>query len=519
MANEFAIKKLKSVGAIFTSDFKKSKMKKYEDVYRVPIAYVGLLEYTLNKDRGDFDKYYKGKITVDTPVGECVVYSNMFIQGREGGDSSRRSDYETAQQMYGRMVSDPNDVEAQTWYQNYLLREENMSDILSIKVNGGLSYEITTPKGVKGVYEKQSPSFPSVEDYLSWVESESQTAWGEVNIFVSDMQLELQEYNSMESALPSKIEIPTELGTLSLSIGHSYSGYSGEVSGSEDGILVTISVNFVPQDETGSMWRSDIENRSSTPLSYRVKTVGTIIDTNTQLNTGHDIRRDSWERIFDGQGALSMEDAKDIVVSNANEIITEWKDYVASARNYVTEGNGRGRQRTTRNTEDWDYNFGDTWDDVNYEEWQDKEYEERVQSDLRDIVDRDYSWAGPIYLTDGIKVMGDGTFRISGKVSRNVESYDPQELKEYVTDNREDYNKQALDAFVQSLTVSGYEVVSVDAQDITDVQGYGSNATQYPAIKFTIIVRPTLRKSDKMKKSIKASFDRMMKMLKSSKKN
>ena len=117
---------------------------------------------------------------------------------------------------------------------------------------------------------------------------------------------------------------------------------------------------------------------------YSVDVYGRITDGNTQVSEElRNPRRTSWVREFEDQGAVTLDGAKAIAEANIREVYQEFMDYVNSERNYVTQSNGRGYARTTINTNGWNYNFGDSWDDIDYLEWQESEHGYPYQASTR----------------------------------------------------------------------------------------------------------------------------------------
>ena len=487
----------------------KSKVKKYDSTYRVPLAYVGLLE--MNEDpresNGDFNKTYRGKMGFQTDVGQGTVRTSMYIRGDK---DAPYSDYDPkAEEMYNRFKTDPTDVEAETYYQNYKLREENAKDFLSISVSGFLTYEIETPKGKRTPYEAKSPSFRSVEDYLAWVESSSQDAWSDVTIAVNDLRGELAEFAQGEATLPSDIVIDTgtALGTVKLEIDsaiRSYDtdqyindpGYLAGKSMTEQNVTVEILCGILPIQNPDAQgfgrgggrtadWTSDVKNRTFVPSSYQVVCIGTIVDENTQISARrNNPKQETWVRDFGYQGALALDDAKQILVQNIQEVMQEWNEYVASERVYEEHGHGVGYARTTDQMSPWDYNFGDTLDDANYDEYQSRELLERIRRDINNVTG------------EGVRVeaKGDGTYAVTVDLGAG---YGVRSNADF---DDEQYLQQAIDAFQTTLQSNGYEVMSYSAQS-----SYGS--VRY----FEFIVKPVVAKAMKMKKSISKKFEMLKK--------
>ena len=516
MVSAYALKKLAKAGVISTTAFKKSKIKKFENTYTVPISYVGLLELTktgewngTTNDTHAESYDYSGTLSFNTAVGECLATVWMTVRiSREERYSrswafSGTSDED--REMERRAEADPNDIEAQTYMQNYGLREENQGDSFQkVTVSGSIRYSMIVLNENKSLYNNKSPELASVDDFLDWVESQSTVAWGDVTIAVEDLRAEVADYQSMEEMLPSLIHLDTAIGGVDLEVGrigaigeYGYTPKNG-IYKIDDGVKLTIEcgIAVIESDDERNGWYDrdyasarQINSRSFTPYSYQVYCSGEIIDENTQVS---DVLRnpeyDSWTRGFGYEGALELEDAKQTLVQNINELAEEFNAYVASNRNYVEQRNGVGHARTTVNTEDWTYNFGDTEEDIAYDRYQSREYEDRIEREIREIVNMDYSmYSGPLSLSyDGIVNNKDGTFTLNGYVQKTVGSYTDSALREDVENNYDDYKNRVIDAFKTNLTMNGYEIISFD------FNGTG----------FTAVIRPTVAKSKKMKKSI-----------------
>ena len=517
MANAFALKKLEKAGAISTSGLKKSKIKKYESEYHVPIAYVGLLTLVDQKSSWNNMMNFEGTLPFKTAIGDGEVEGWMQIE-TDKDNPTRSYDYSDEDFEMRQRAKDPNDIEAQTWMDNFKLREENTADFQQVTVKGGLRYTIVTSKGEEEVFKASRGRFASVEECLEYLEQIGQEGWGEVNIKVSDLSLELNAYNAMEDVLPSKIDIPTTLGTLELK--DDWGEYEGTLSNvNDENIGVEIKVHIRPiknvdADRYNDLYISgeEMRNRTVKPESYEISVVGTISDknTNVSVNIGSQ-RNDQWQRYFGREGALSLEDAKSIVLQNCEEIITEYNEFSASARNYEQVSHGRGYQRTTVNTEPWDYNFGDRADDIEYLEWQDREYEDRVFGDIHNIIDMDYNHDGPVGMKGSIANNSDGTFTFTIEVGRDVEYNRNEALVEDVTSNGQDYNRRVLDSVLSNLRMNGYEIVSTDiAESVHTLY----NNRSWPILIVKITVKPTVRKSKMIKTAIKRTFNNFKKAFK-----
>lgn len=517
MASAFALKKLEKAGVISTSGLKKYKIKKYENTYFVPIAYVGLLSL----EKYDNETYgggrYRGDIDFDTAIGKATVDVYMHIHvDRERAGSGWWD--ETTSEMYNRS-SNPDDIEAQTYMQNYKLREENSRNIQHVTVDGYVTFSVKTDIGTKEAYRASAPDFASVEEFLDWAEGKASEGYGELTILVRDMAETVAEYNRMGEYLPDAIDIDTPIGAIHMK--EYYGDYSGDISTvNAENIKLDFSARISPRHNTDEEYDafliSEIRNRSTVPESYEVYCKGTISDYNTNVNQNIGTNdKDKWVRRFGGegdyghQGALTLEDAKAIVIANAQECYDEFQAFSESNRNYIEQRNGRGHQRTTVNTEPWDYNFGDTWDDMYYDEFQNKELSDRIEDDVKNILEEDASWIR-------VRGNGDGTYHLEGSIdklyfAKLFSTSSPSEIKTYILDNPQEYIDQIKDAIITMLRSNGYDVSDVELSVSSD-----KAIEDYPTVYFNMNVRPTVAKSDKMKKSIRKTF---MNIVKSFKKN
>lgn len=501
---------------------KKSQIKKFEKTYTIPVAYIGLVdiekydEYHGTSNDTHEERYsYRGGMDFKTSVGtgHVGVYMDVRIS-RDYRNYRMESKYF---EMRERFDLNPSDVEAETYLQNAELRNENMGDgaYQSVTVSGGLRYELNTEKGHRDIYSRDSPRTQSVEDFLDWVTTKSNEAWGEVTIAVSDLEMELEEFRQAEESLPSTFTVSTAMGDIQFTVSEYYDrGYTptNYPSMTEDNINLKVSCSIVPVVDYDADWGSDvyatnssIRNRSITPASYEVRCKGTITDNNTQVEPSRREMEhgDSWTRDFGHQGALQLEDAKQILVQNIDELVEEWNAYRASARNYVEVRNGPGYRRTTENTESWDYNFGDTEEDLRYDRWQDREMEDRIRSELYELATRNThsEYHVRVDTPNGMYSRTRGTDEYSIDYEVTPQGEFAEQLKNG-TMTPEEFKQRTLSIFTDSLVMSNYEILEIEP-----LSYYGSNG----GFTVRLTVKPTVAKSKDLRKSVRKSFLNMRK--------
>ena len=255
---------------------------------------------------------------------------------------------------------------------------ENTEGITQIVCWGSIRYSIADYRNndnARTLYESELKDYSSVEDLLDAITKESDVAWGEVTIALEDFQDARDVYNSMESYYPDTVTLNAPNGEqIELEKGSegfwSYddTSYYRDKLFSEENINMAFDIEISAVDDEKRRYYES-RDRSKVPLYYKVNVVGKITDKNTQTSASRSsYRPDEWERAFTGEGAETLEGAIAIAESNIAEVYQEWQDYIASNRNYVETANGRGYQHTTVNTEPWDYNYGDTYEDERYED-------------------------------------------------------------------------------------------------------------------------------------------------------
>ena len=352
---------------------KAHSIRKFQDSYYVGIAYVGLMELTMESDEPNWHGGgktirkvdYRGEASTETPNAVVRVYG--WLRAEQATNDPGRHYYSD--------YSDYGDSADNYPPENRKLWGENMAGITESTFEGGLIYEISdVTKGGKDkrIYNGKTGQFYAIEDCLDAMTRLSEEAWGEVTIALSDYADAVDDYNLTLTALPETVTINTKFGSsINAKVESSYYGmfYSVDdwIYEAGDGIFVKIDGRILPRNlEDKSITRENVKDIDY----YEVRVTGTIADDNTQVSyKRNDYRRDEWNRVFEGEGAETLEGAIAIFEQNVAEVIQEANDYVASVRDYQTIGHGVGYQRTTENVNDWAYNFGDSADDVNYEDW------------------------------------------------------------------------------------------------------------------------------------------------------
>lgn len=373
---------------------KARSIRKFQDTYYVGLAYVGLAELTLSSDEPNWQgggkrihkRSWKADISAETPYGVNV---DVYV----GIDSSQAT-WESPE----RAVNDfPRSVRDEFGYA-YLndVQRENMSGVTENEFTFDLWYTISdaTNQGkAKTCFKKMEVGpYYSMEDCLDAVSQMSEEAWGNVTIALKDYQEKYSEYMTGEANYPDTISLQLPTGdTLVLNKTDSYDrfhegNWSGETILSDGASNISAKIGATIQavvmddgrytdgsadDFMNSYYSAD---RGKTPEYYAVRVAGRIFDNNTQMESSRSSYSadtpDSWVRLFEGEGAETLEGAIAIAESNISEVYQEFKAFIESERNYKTVGHGGGRRRTTENTVPWDYNFGDTADDVAYDTWQ-----------------------------------------------------------------------------------------------------------------------------------------------------
>lgn len=361
---------------------KKRAIKKFADSYRVGIAYMGLAELRLKNKHEDTHSYYfrhsydyKGVVnTKDMAFGEITAEVTLTVtQKHYRKDGARDFD-----------ISPPNRYNDITQEQ-YDVMSHNIEGLVTNEFSAKIYYDHHSE--ISGNYEMiyvhDVGTYYSIEDVLNAISTESEVAWGEVAIKLREYAEELVHHRSTSNYFPDTIQLSVPENTLVLTKRKEGNWY-GKCDYSKDGIRLNVfaKINAIPYDEDGELYHSWRLGSTTYSVSrdesiggYHVEVGGRIADENTQVS--YVLRNpefDTWQRKFENQGAETLDGAKAIAEANIRELYQEFMDYLNSERNYVQESNGRGYARTTRNTNEWNYNIGDTWDDVNYLNWQEGEH-------------------------------------------------------------------------------------------------------------------------------------------------
>lgn len=362
-------------------DVKKSAIKKFADSYRVGIAYMGLVELKLkNKYEGTESYYfrhnyeYEGEVSTKdmASVGITADVTLTVMQKHYRKDGVRDFD-----------IYPPNKYNDITQEQ-YDVMSHNIEGLVTNEFSADIYYFYYNE--IKGenelILRKRVGSYYSIEDILDAISTESEVAWGEVAIKLRDYMDELRVFRHAESNLPNEVMIQMPEGN-QLVLKKTYSSavgdWRGEWSVRQDNITLSADIRIravaVEGEEYGERGYYYSVNYESEIGYYEVFVNGIIKDDNTDVSTSRNYSHpDSWSRRFDDQGAETLDGAKAIVEANIRELYQEFTDYLNSERNYVQVSHGRGRARTTENVNEWNYNFGDAWDDIEYSLWQNREH-------------------------------------------------------------------------------------------------------------------------------------------------
>ena len=372
---------------------KAHSIRKFQDTYRVGLAYVGLLELDMNNNETrENKKVWSGSTTVDLQyttvlvsidvIGKIVNYNEAYIDNQ----------YHRSREGYYYNTNDWDDHTEYTPEQIDVWRN-NMSGITTCTFGYEVVYRVLRSDGSNSfetVYASESGlGYSSIEDCLDAIAQESETAWGDVTVYLNDNAQAYQKYHMTEAQYPDTVSLMLPSGeSLELRLSDSYGtrrngNWYGEKRFSEDNVIADVKVRIraVVSNEDGfSDEGEDFTNyvnsysadRSGNLEYYAVDVTGRIIDNNTQIVADRSSyeRSEAWDRTFSGQGAQTLDGAVAIAESNIAEVYQEWVEFVNSARNYKSVGHGQGYRRTTENTEPWDYNFGDSAEDYEYEKWQ-----------------------------------------------------------------------------------------------------------------------------------------------------
>lgn len=360
---------------------KKRAIKKFADSYRVGIAYMGLAELRL-KSKYDFShSYYKG---IDYLYEGRIETKDMAY-----GEISASVELKIVQKHYSKEGAREFDIYPPDRWNNY---SQEQYEVLTHNIEGMISNEFSADiyyshySEIKGTHErilvKEVGTYYSIEDVLDAISTESEVAWGEVAIKLRDYMDELRVFRSVETELPREITIQTPNGkpvVLEKPWSDVVGYWKGTWSVSQDNISVSANISIDTVAIEGGTYLEDEDYRKVQYGDeigyYEVRVWGTIKDGNTDINTSRNYSNpDRWERNFNHQGAETLNGAIAISEANLRELYQEFTDYLNSERNYVQVSHGRGYARTTENANEWNYNFGDTYEDITYLDWQDKEH-------------------------------------------------------------------------------------------------------------------------------------------------
>ena len=361
---------------------KKRAIKKFADSYRVGIAYIGLAELKLDDNYVNSHSYYKSH------VYEYVGWAKT--KDMAYGEISARVELKIVQKHYSKEgARDLGIYPPESWHnytqEQYEVWTHNIEGMISNEFSAKIYYSHYNEMSgeYKTIYVHNVGTYYSIEDVLNAISTESEVAWGEVAIKLREYAEELVHHRSTSNYFPDTIQLSVPENTLVL--GKQKEGnWFGRCSYFKDGIRLYVfaRINAIPYDEDGELYHSwDLGeryysvSRDESIGGYHVDVRGNIVDENTQVS---EILRnpefDRWKREFENQGAETLDGAKAIAEANIRELYQEFMDYINSERNYVTQSNGRGYARTTENVNEWNYNFGDTRDDIFYFDWQEREH-------------------------------------------------------------------------------------------------------------------------------------------------
>lgn len=360
-------------------DVKKSAIKKFADSYRVGIAYMGLAELRLKNKHQDTDSYYyrhiyeyEGEVSTKdmASVGVTADVTLTVMQKHYRKDGVRDFD-----------IYPPNKYNDFTQEQ-YDVMSHNIEGLVTNEFSADIYYYYYNE--IKGenelILRKRVGSYYSIEDILDAISTESEVAWGEVAIKLRDYMDELRVFRHAESNLPNEVTIQMPEGNqlvLKKPWSSAVGDWRGEWSIIQDNITLHADIRIravgVEGEEYGERNYFNLEDYEDEIGYYAVRVSGIFEDGNTDLSTSRTYSRpDDWRRRFEDQGAETLAGAKAIAEANIRELYQEFTDYLNSERNYVQVSHGRGYARTTENENEWNYNFGDSQDDVHYENWDDE---------------------------------------------------------------------------------------------------------------------------------------------------
>ena len=383
---------------------KAHSIRKFQDSYYVGIAYVGLMQLEKGVDESGVT-CWRGNAIVENPISDIEVYITIYNKIVNRTENYVKQKYHQTEEGYYR---NSDDWEDRTHYspEDIEMWRDNMDGISESFFKFDMYYYADETTGRKGRLEKifsykTDYDYYSIEDVLDAISRKSEDAWGEVNIYLNDNAQTYQNIRDTEKLYPQTLSVSLPTGetlTLKMGGGDYYSSSMGNWHGAKSFVQdkiyadVDVYIRAVTSNAEGEFSDSDYYferykdsysvNRDDSFEYYAVDVKGTITDGNTQVNaerSGYE-RKESWDRNFTGQGSQTLEGAIAIAESNIAEVYQEWTEFVDSVRNYVKVGHGQGYRRTVENTEPWDYNFGDTREDINYDEWQ--SYDQQIDAPI-----------------------------------------------------------------------------------------------------------------------------------------
>ena len=339
---------------------KASPIKKYEDMYYVPISYFGLIE--MRKSGSSSWNEYRGWATKDSPNGpiDCTVWMRISQVGSDYDSFGYDKDF--VREGFKEHFPEYADVniweneEAYMAYEDYKkVIAENMAGVRSVEIEGGFSFSIERDNDRREVLSESSVEkgmfFQSVDEFIQWVSDESATAWG-------DAMVSYSEFNEKVIESPDVIRIDVPEGEYLLKKQYNYL-WEGSYRASDDSIYFDskISLEGMKQERY----------KSDSPVGYYVaKVVNEIDDKNEhkygdEFGSGNNVGDTNWFRTFDFEN-VSLEGIIASMNNAVMETYNEYRAYVESERNYVEVARGRGRKADTINENEWIYYPSDAVD-------------------------------------------------------------------------------------------------------------------------------------------------------------
>ena len=357
---------------------KASPIKKYEDMYYVPISYFGLIE--MRKNENSSWNEYRGWATKDSPNGpiDCTVWMRISQVG--SGDSYRYDDFVIdGFKEHFPEYADVNiweDKDARMEYEDYRkVIAENMAGVMSVEIEGGFSFSIIRDNDKREILSQSSVDkgmfFSSVDEFIQWVSDESATAWG-------DAMVNYSEFNEKVIDCPDVIRIDVPEGEFLLKKEYNYL-WEGSYRTSDDNIYFDSKIRLEGMKQE--------RYKTDSPIGYYVaKVVNEIDDTNEhkygdEYGYGNSEGDTNWFRIFDLEN-MSLEGIIASMNNAVMETYNEYRAYVESTRNYVKVSRGRGSKADIINENEWvyyptdamDYGPAPDYEYNRYMDWSDGKY-------------------------------------------------------------------------------------------------------------------------------------------------